>query len=101
MASFRRKSAKWGRDNKSPAVLRCPRIAVAACQILRTSRKTESAVSVDYIERVNRAIDHVVSNLARPLGLEEVSKAADFSPFHFHRVFKAFLGETLNQFVKR
>jgi AraC family transcriptional regulator len=56
---------------------------------------------VDYIERVNRAIDHVVSNLARPLGLEEVSKAADFSPFHFHRVFKAFLGETLNQFVKR
>lgn len=56
---------------------------------------------MDYIERVNRAIDHVVSNLAGPLKLEEVSKAADFSPFHFHRVFKAFLGETLNQFVKR
>jgi AraC family transcriptional regulator len=56
---------------------------------------------VDYIERVNRAIDHVISNLARPLSLEEVSKAADFSPFHFHRVFKAILGETLNQFVKR
>jgi AraC family transcriptional regulator len=56
---------------------------------------------VDYVERVNRAIDHVISNLAHPLRLEEVSKAADFSPFHFHRVFKAFLGETLNQFVKR
>jgi AraC family transcriptional regulator len=56
---------------------------------------------VDYVERVNRAIDHVVSNLAHPLTLQEVSKAAGFSPFHFHRVFKSFLGETLNQFVKR
>ncbi len=56
---------------------------------------------MDYVERVNRAIDHVVRHLAQPLTLQEVSHAADFSPFHFHRVFKALLGETLNQFVKR
>ena len=56
---------------------------------------------MDYVERVNRAIDHVLSNLAHPLRLENVAKAAGFSPFHFHRVFKAFLGETLNQFIKR
>ena len=56
---------------------------------------------MDYVERVNRAIDHIVRNLAQPLRLEEVSEAACFSPFHFHRVFKALLGETLNQFVKR
>jgi AraC family transcriptional regulator len=56
---------------------------------------------IDYVERVNRAIDHIVRNLAEPLRLEEVSEAAGFSPFHFHRVFKGLLGETLNQFVKR
>ncbi len=56
---------------------------------------------MDYVERVNRAIDHIVRNLAQPLRLDEVSEAACFSPFHFHRVFKALLGETLNQFVKR
>ncbi len=56
---------------------------------------------MDYVERVNRAIDHIIRNLAQPLNLEEVSEAACFSPFHFHRVFKALLGETLNQFVKR
>ena len=56
---------------------------------------------MDYVERVNRAIDHVVCNLAHPLSLEELAQTAGFSPFHFHRVFKAFLGETLNQFVKR
>lgn len=56
---------------------------------------------VDYVERVNRAIDHIVQNLARPLRLEDVSRAAWFSPFHFHRVFKGLVGETLNQFVRR
>ena len=56
---------------------------------------------MDYVERVNRAIDHIVQNLAQPLRLEDVSEAARFSPFHFHRVFKALIGETLNQFVKR
>jgi len=56
---------------------------------------------IDYVERVNRAIDHIVRNLAEPLRLEDVSEAADFSPFHFHRVFKSLVGETLNQFVKR
>ncbi len=56
---------------------------------------------MDYVERINRAIDHIVRNLAQPLRLEDVAMAARFSPFHFHRVFKALLGETLNQFVKR
>jgi AraC family transcriptional regulator len=56
---------------------------------------------MDYVERVNRAIDHIVRNLAQPLRLEDVSGEAGFSPFHFHRVFKSLIGETLNQFVKR
>ena len=55
----------------------------------------------NYVERVNRAIDYIVSHLAEPLRLDDVSKAAGFSPFHFHRVFKCLVGETLNQFVKR
>ncbi|HSI51267.1 MAG TPA: AraC family transcriptional regulator [Ideonella sp.] len=61
----------------------------------------ELAVPANYVERVNRAIDHVVRNLDQPLRLGSVSGAAGFSPFHFHRVFKALLGETLNQFIKR
>lgn len=69
--------------------------------ILRTERDAGGAAPVDCVERVNRAIDHIVSDLARPLSLDAVSAAAGFSPFHFHRVFKALLGETLNQFVKR
>ncbi len=57
--------------------------------------------AADYVERTNRAIDYIVRNLSSPLRLEDVARAACFSPFHFHRVFRALLGETLSQFVKR
>jgi len=55
----------------------------------------------DYVARVNRAIDHVLTHLHEPLRLEDVAAVAAFSPFHFHRVFKALTGETLARFVKR
>lgn len=57
--------------------------------------------NLDYLARVNRAIDHVLAHLDQPLSLEVVAKVAAFSPFHFHRVFKALTGETLAAFVKR
>ncbi len=42
-----------------------------------------------------------MSHLAEPLSLKAVSRAASLSPFHFHRVFQALMGETLAEFVKR
>jgi AraC family transcriptional regulator len=57
--------------------------------------------NLDYVARVNRALDHIVQNLAEPLQLEDVAKVACFSPYHFHRIFRALMGETLNAFVKR
>ncbi len=68
---------------------------------MRTVTKTHPSTPTAYVERVNLAIDQVVSNLARPLRLEDVSRAAMLSPFHFHRVFQALVGETLAEFVKR
>jgi AraC family transcriptional regulator len=56
---------------------------------------------VDYVARVNRAIDYIVQNLAEPLDLEQVAGIARFSSFHFHRVFKALVGEPLAASVKR
>ena len=53
------------------------------------------------MQRINRAIDYVVANLDQPLSLDDVAKAASFSPFHFHRVFRSLLGETLHHFIKR
>jgi AraC family transcriptional regulator len=55
----------------------------------------------DYVARVNRAIDYITANLDRRLRLEDVARAACFSPYHFHRIFRALMGETLAAFVKR
>jgi AraC family transcriptional regulator len=55
----------------------------------------------DYVDRVNRAVDYITANLDQPLPLEEVARAACFSPYHFHRIFRALMGETLASFVKR
>jgi AraC family transcriptional regulator len=68
---------------------------------LRTSLKTRSATSATYVERVNRAIDHVVCHLQEPVRLNDLSRVARLSPFHFHRVFQALVGATPAEFVKR
>ena len=55
----------------------------------------------EYVQRVNRAIDYITEHLAEPLRLEDVARAASFSPYHFHRIFRGLMGETLASFVKR
>ncbi|MDA3892828.1 MAG: AraC family transcriptional regulator [Salinivirgaceae bacterium] len=61
--------------------------------------KTESKKI--YISRVNSVMDYIEQNLDTDLSLQTLAGVANFSPFHFHRVFAAFTGETLNQFIKR
>jgi AraC family transcriptional regulator len=68
---------------------------------LRTSLTKRPATSASYVERVNRAIDHVVGHLREPIRLADLARAARLSPFHFHRVFQALVGETPADFVKR
>ncbi len=53
------------------------------------------------MDRVNRAIDFILRRLDGPLRLETVARAACFSPFHFHRIFRKLVGESLNEFIKR
>jgi AraC family transcriptional regulator len=68
---------------------------------LRNEREKPGRKSLDYVARVNRAIDFILKNLDQSLRLEVVAQAADFSPFHFHRIFRSLVGESLNEFVKR
>ena len=54
-----------------------------------------------YIERVNAVIDYIETHLTDDLSLATLAEVAHFSPYHFHRVFGALVGETLNQFISR
>ncbi len=62
---------------------------------LKDSRRKE------YISRINKVIDYIEENIACPLSLEELAEVSGFSQFHFHRIFTAFTGETLNRFIQR
>ncbi len=55
----------------------------------------------EYIRRINNVIDYVEQNLNSDLSLTKLSEVANFSAFHFHRIFSVFTGETLNGFIKR
>jgi AraC family transcriptional regulator len=55
----------------------------------------------EYAQRINRVIDYIRGNLDRQVKLEELAKVACFSEFHFHRIFGAVSGETLNNFTHR
>jgi AraC family transcriptional regulator len=55
----------------------------------------------EYTRRIDRVIDHLRVNLDRKVKLKELAKVACFSEFHFHRIFGAVAGETLNQFTNR
>lgn len=46
-------------------------------------------------------LDRIYSDLAAPVRLADLAELADLSPFHFHRVFQAMVGETPSDFVKR
>ncbi len=59
------------------------------------------ASRLEYEQRVNRVIDHVRAHLAEELSLATLARVAAFSPFHFHRVFRAVTGETLFGFIQR
>ena len=63
--------------------------------------RNEPEISNDYVQRLNRVVDHVLAHLTEPLSFEAVAHEAGFSPFHFHRIFHSMLGETLHQFVRR
>ena len=55
----------------------------------------------DYEQRIIRVQRHVFEHLDEPLPLSELAGIACFSPFHFHRLFAAMVGETPADFIRR
>ena len=58
-------------------------------------------IAKENIARLNTAITFIEENLSEKLTLEIVAEKAHFSPFHFHRLFKIIVNETVNTFINR
>ena len=57
--------------------------------------------NTEYISRINRVIDYIETHLDEELNLQTLAGVANFSPYHFHRIFHAMTGESLYRFIQR
>jgi AraC family transcriptional regulator len=88
--------------NKNPFLHRIGAIGVfCGAMSIESVPSQKNRATSEYAQRINRGIDYLRGNLDRQVKLEELAKVACFSEFHFHRIFSAISGETLNNFTNR
>jgi AraC family transcriptional regulator len=62
---------------------------------------TELSSRAEYARRMNRVLNYIDLHLDQPLELAQLADVANFSRFHFHRIFAAWMGETLGDYARR
>ena len=55
----------------------------------------------EYLKRVNVVVDYINNHLDEELDLQKLAEMSNLSTYHFHRIMKAFLGETLGAYIIR
>ena len=56
---------------------------------------------MEYAQRMHRVQEYIDAHLDGRLDLETLAEVANFSAFHFHRLFSAWMGETLGDYLRR
>jgi AraC family transcriptional regulator len=55
----------------------------------------------EYRVRINEVVNFIVQNLGEQLSLQQLADIAQYSPFHFQKIFKQVVGESPKQYVIR
>jgi AraC family transcriptional regulator len=55
----------------------------------------------EYQKRINAVIEYIQNNPGRKIMLKELADIAHFSEFHFHRIFRAFTGESISAYIQK
>jgi len=53
----------------------------------------------EYKKRMAQVLDHILKNLNKEISLHELAQIANYSPFHFQKLFKQMMGESPKQYV--
>ena len=54
-----------------------------------------------YFERINKVLWYIERNLGEKMDLEMLAEMAHFSPYHFHKIMRAYLRESLGSYIIR
>ena len=58
-------------------------------------------VKQEYIRLINKVMDYIEANIEQHMNHEMLAEIANFSPYHFHRVFSTLIGESPVSFLLR
>jgi len=67
----------------------------------RSLRSASLRTQKEYARRLNAALDDIDRNIADDISLDKLAAVACFSPYHFHRIFSALVGEPPAEYVRR
>jgi AraC family transcriptional regulator len=70
-------------------------------QVLNQHEHMKKQTFEDYRRRLLAVLIHIQRHLDGELSLEELAEVANFSPFHFHRIFHGLVGESVKEHVRR
>lgn len=82
---------------EKPGQPSCPIFAMKQTE----SMQQRLATKEDYQKRINILVEYINNHLGDSIDLTTLADLSGFSPFHFHRIAKAFLGEPVGAFVVR
>ena len=60
-----------------------------------------TSTTEEYQRCVNVVVEYINNHLGEEIDLKKLAEISHFSPYHFHRIMKAFLGEPLGVFIVR
>ena len=63
--------------------------------------KTKLSTKEDYQKKINQVVEYINNHLDEKMDLKTLAEISNFSEFHFHRIFKAFLHEPLATYITR
>lgn len=55
----------------------------------------------EHFKRIRKVLIYIDENINEELSLEKLAEIATYSPFHFHRIFRAVTSETLQEYITR
>lgn len=55
----------------------------------------------EYLSRIYKVQDYIEINYFKNTSVEQLAKIAGFSKYHFNRIFKSVLNESISQYVNR
>jgi len=56
---------------------------------------------MDHLKRVERAIDYIEAHLCEHLPIDEIAGVAEYSMWHFQKVFTATVGEPVKDYIRK